>query len=120
MRCSTRDCRVEPLLLALEGGLGLAGAQLGLVLLLVELELVGDLRGLLVPPLAGAEHLALQLEVLQVLRLLLGGALELELGARLDRLVVHLLEPIGRAVAAIDDLVDPVAALRRPATASWR
>ena len=105
---------LEPLLLAQELVRGFPGSQASLLFLLVELELVGDLRGLLVTSLARAEHLALELEALEVLRLLLGGALELELGAGLDGLVVHRLEPLGRAITAIDDLVDPVTALRGP------
>ena len=74
-----------------------------------------DLGGLLVAAACRAQELAVQLVVLQVLRLLLGRAFELQPGPGLDRLVVHLLEPLGRAVAAVDHLVDPVAALRRPA-----
>ena len=44
--------RLESLLLALESMPGLLGPQLSLLFPLVELELVGDLRGLLVPALA--------------------------------------------------------------------
>ena len=40
---------------------------------------MGNLRGLLVTSLPGAEHLAFELEALEILGLLLGGALELEL-----------------------------------------
>ena len=75
--------------------LGFPGSLGRLLLLLVELELVGDLRGLLVTALARAEHLTLELEAFEVLGLLLGGTLELELGAGLDGLVVHRLEPLG-------------------------
>src|SRR5262245_59457370 len=105
---------LQPLLLTPEILLSFGGPQVSLLLLLIEVELVGHLRGLLVPSLACAVHLTLQLVVLEILGLLLGGPLELELGAGLDGLIVHLLEPLGRAVTAIDDLVDPVATLGRP------
>ena len=90
---------VEPLLVAAEVAAGGLGAELRGLLLAADLEVVGDLGGLLGPAHAGAGELALEPEVLQVLRLLLGGPLELELRAGLDRLVVHLLEPLGGAVA---------------------
>ena len=82
----------EPLLLTLKIGRVSLRPQLGLLLPLVELELVGNLRGLLVPSLTRAEHLAFELEALEILSLLLRGALELELGAGLDGLIVHLLK----------------------------
>ena len=80
----------------------------------VELELVGNLCSLLVASFARTEHLTFQLEALEILSLLLGRALELQLGAGLDGLIMHLLKPLGYAVTAIYDLIDPVTALRCP------
>ena len=100
---------------ALEGLLPLAELQVGVVLLGGEGQIVPHLGGLLAAALGRAGQLAGQAKVLQLLGLLLGGPVELQLGAGLDRLVVHLLERSARPVAAIDHLVDPVAALGGPA-----
>ena len=82
--------------------------------LLREFDLRLHFDRLFGPPPRGPVHLRVQLEVLQALRLFLGGAFELKLGPRLDGLVVHLLEPVGCAVTAVNDLVDPVPALGCP------
>ena len=64
---------------------------------------------------AGAGDLAGELVILQILGLLLGGPVKLQARARLDRLVMHLLQSRSGSVAAENHLVDPVTALRSPA-----
>ncbi len=98
------------------GGIPTGGLRGEALLQLPARERGAVLKGLLLlaPPPPGTPQRALLLEILQLLRLLLGGLLQLQPGAGLGGLLVHLLERRGRAVAAVDDIVDPVAALAGP------
>ena len=56
-----------------------------------QFQVVIDFLVLLLAAFAGAEELAVELVILQVLGLLLGGPVQLQPGAGLNRMVVHLL-----------------------------